>query len=137
MEQLACQQCGARVAGPATLCPLCRGALLPAPAENWVGTLSADGRWKWDGQAWSPVEQPAVGARIVSQGEFSYKLGGLNPGSMPADFATRIAQQMGAEMGRLLQVHCPGCGAQDFEAHEIGAGPIQVTCRRCGRQFQA
>jgi putative peptide zinc metalloprotease protein len=26
--------------------------------DDWVGLLSDDGRWRWDGQQWQPVEEP-------------------------------------------------------------------------------
>jgi ribosomal protein S27E len=55
VELLVCSGCGARVAGPADACPLCRGAVRPSVAATWTGAISADGLWSWDGASWQPA----------------------------------------------------------------------------------
>lgn len=38
------------------------GTALGASTGGAVGTLSPDGRYRWDGQAWQPVNQPGLPA---------------------------------------------------------------------------
>lgn len=75
--------------------------------NDWVGLLSEDGRWRWDGQQWLPVDPPAPGQspapshsdQAASQGEeasWPAPWGGIEESRhepiMPADSAPPITR---------------------------------------------